>query len=339
MRDRSLEIVGLFPSSNGFGGVQLSGRDAWEGILRRVGRQNASILHYEASKTRTILQAITTRRSARVLLVWHMHLLKLLPFLDTSISRVVLFLHGIEAWLKQDSLTQVVLRKVHLILSNSDHTWDRFVAWNPEFRDVPHRTVHLGAGSCFGAATPRPSQAPIVLMVGRLNKSENYKGHQQMMEAWPLVLQRIPEARLWIVGDGDLRSSLERMAGEHALNHAVRFFGQVSDAEKERLIAQVRCLALPSRGEGFGLVYLEAMRLGRPCLVSNLDAGREVVNPPEAGLAVDPGDPAEIADVVQRLLSPGAEWEQWSARARSRYEWRFTAEQFQQRLVSALFET
>ena len=94
---------------------------------------------------------------------------------------------------------------------------------------------------------------------------------------------------------------------------------------------------MPSRGEGFGLVYLEAMRVGRPCLVSTLDAGREVVNPPEAGLAVDPDNREELADAICRLLGDGPEWQQWSKQARQRYEQNFTAKHFQDRLMTALF--
>jgi glycosyltransferase involved in cell wall biosynthesis len=95
---------------------------------------------------------------------------------------------------------------------------------------------------------------------------------------------------------------------------------------------------MPSRGEGFGLVYLEAMRLGRPCLVSTRDASRETVNPPEAGLAADPDRPEELADALVQLLSDSPRWGQWSADARRRYEARFTAEHFQRRLLDALFE-
>jgi phosphatidylinositol alpha-1,6-mannosyltransferase len=176
-------------------------------------------------------------------------------------------------------------------------------------------------------------------MVGRLCADEGYKGHRQMIEAWSFVLERIPEAQLWIVGDGDLRPSLEDLARQHVPTGSVRFYGQVSEVEKEQLLARCSCLALPSRGEGFGLVYVEAMRMGRPCLVSDVDAGREVVNPPEAGLAVDPGDSRAIVDAVNRLLTTGTEWEQWSRCARSRYEEHFTREHFHQRLVATLFDT
>jgi glycosyltransferase involved in cell wall biosynthesis len=93
---------------------------------------------------------------------------------------------------------------------------------------------------------------------------------------------------------------------------------------------------MPSRGEGFGLVYLEAMRVGRPCLVSTLDAGREVVNPPEAGLAVNPDNEDEIVDSICRLLEASPMWQQWSTQARCRYEKTFTGKHFQERLLAAL---
>ena len=76
--------------------------------------------------------------------------------------------------------------------------------------------------------------------------------------------------------------------------------------------------------------------MGRPCLVSTLDAGREVVNPPEAGLAVDPENSVALSDAVVRLMTPGTEWDGWSVGARRRYEAGFTADAFQKRLLSAL---
>jgi glycosyltransferase involved in cell wall biosynthesis len=151
-----------------------------------------------------------------------------------------------------------------------------------------------------------------------------------------LVLKRIPEAQLWIAGDGDLRRDLEDSVREHGLEEHVRFWGRVSEDVKEELLARCRCLAMPSHGEGFGLVYVEAMRMGRPCLVSTLDAGQEVVNPPEAGLAVDVDEPEALADATCQLLNVRPEWAAWSRRARERYEVHFTARHFQERLSEAL---
>jgi glycosyltransferase involved in cell wall biosynthesis len=112
----------------------------------------------------------------------------------------------------------------------------------------------------------------------------------------------------------------------------------VSEAEKQRLLRQSRCLVLPSRGEGFGLVYLEAMRLGRPCLSSIHDAGQEVIAPPQSGLAVEPGNARALAEAVAELLSADCNWQQWSSNAKRRYEAEFTAAHFQRRLADAVLE-
>lgn len=335
----SAGLVGVFPSLAPIGGVQESGREAWEGIVKQIGAGQASFLGYQMgqSKIRTALSALAKRRQADILLVWHLHLLKLAPLAVGAAARVVVFLHGIEAWRRQDFITRWALRKVDLFLSNSDHTWERFTAFNPAFRERPHATVHLGAGKSLEVAPPGPAAQPAALMLGRMLRSEDYKGHRQMIEAWPKVLELAPNAELWIAGDGDLRPALQQLAHARGISRRVRFFGQVSEEQKQDLMARCHCLAMPSRGEGFGLVYLEAMRMGRPCLVSDCDGGREVVNPPEAGLAVDPDDQAQLVQAATRLITGGREWDRWSLQARRRYEGRFTAQHYSQRLNEALF--
>ena len=183
---------------------------------------------------------------------------------------------------------------------------------------------------------PAPATMPIAVMISRLDQREDYKGHREVITAWPLVGERVPGAELWIVGDGNLRTDLETTARDCGVSGQVRFLGALSDDAKEEMLIRSRCLLVPSQAEGFGLVYLEAMRLGRPCLVSTIDAGREVVDPPEAGLAVDPTNTRGLADAVARLLTCGEEWQAWSHRARRRYGDHFTAARFEERLVTAL---
>ena len=330
------ELLGVFPSLEPLGGVQASGREAWQGIVSRIGENRACFFGYRAgqSKTRAALSALARRRQGGILLVWHLHMLKLAPLVAGTAARVVVFLHGIEAWRPQDSLTRWALAKVNLFLSNSDHTWERFAAFNPTFRATPHETVHLGAGASLETLPHAPDAGPVALMLGRMLRSEDYKGHRQMIEAWPRDQEKAPGAELWIAGEGDLRPAFQQLAGGRS---GVRFFGQISEEQKQDLLARCRCLAMPSRGEGFGLVYLEAMRMGRPCLVGDRDGGREVINPPEAGLAVDPDDQHQLAQATARLLTAGPEWNRWSLQARRRYESGFTAQHFRQRLNRALF--
>ena len=293
---------------------------------------------YARTKPRAVLAALGTRWPVRTILVWHIGLLQLLPFLRVGRVKVVLFLHGIEAWRHQNWLMRSLLKRVDLFLSNSEYTWERFVDFNRQFCHYPHQKVHLGIDVPLVERTCASSRTPVVLMIGRMAEQEDYKGHREMIQAWPLIIQRIRGAELWIAGTGNLQEELQGIVRESGLHHHVRFFGRVSQEKKQELLSQCRCLALPSRGEGFGLVYLEAMRMGRPCLVSTVDAGQEVVNPPEAGLAVHPDNIQEIADAICRLLSDEPEWNGFSERAQRRYESQFTAAHFQQRLLQALME-
>lgn len=352
----SLEVLGLFPTfkAGSIGGVQESARIAWEAISRHASAQRgqATLFCYGsksaelysasdfsfASKPATVLMALRHEWRAQVVVIWHAGLLKLLPFFRLAGAKVVLFLHGIEVWRKLDWLSRKQLQRVSLFLCNSDHTWNRFLTFNPELSGHNRQTVALGMLTPSSQPAQAPSAPPAVLMLGRLSRSEDYKGHREVIAAWPLVQAQYPDAELWIVGDGELRADLEQAAIAHGLGASVRFWGYLPEERKQELLMRCRCLALPSRGEGFGLVYLEAMRLGRPCLVSTLDAGREVVNPPDAGLAVNPAETAEVAAALGRLLADTPEWHDWSEQAVRRYENAYTARHFQERLVNALFD-
>ncbi len=346
-------LVGIFPgfSDQNFGGIQESASVAWRGLRSDALFTDARLFCYspsgefppfgESVKTAksflfTIFLACRSTWPADIYLFWHVGLLKLLPFLRSRNSKVVVFIHGIEAWKKHDLLTIRMLRRANLIVANSQFTLDNFWRFAPELSRLPHLVTPLGLGCPESNYTPPRADLPAALMLGRLDQREDYKGHREMIAAWPLVLDRIPAAELWIAGDGGLKSALEKQAAELGIASRVRFFGRVSPDKKASLLREARCVALPSRAEGFGLIYLEAMRLGRPCLVSNLDAGREVVAPPIAGLAADPAIRLELAAVTCRLLYLNGEWHEWSCQARLRYETHFTAHHFQQRLIAAL---
>jgi len=362
MKRKQSRVLGLFPyfGPDAIGGVQASARIAWSAVTKHS-REPATLLSYVSgngadisnasshkslddyktfvvnSKKGAIYRALSRKWPHDLVFVWHLGLLRLLPFFRFSQVRVVLMLLGVEAWRQQGWLTNKQMEKVDLFLSISDHTWRKFVERNPQYKGKPHQTVLLGIDEPFSGKTPDLSPRPAALMLSRLSRDEDYKGHREVIKAWPLVLRRIPDAELWIAGDGDLRNDLEQLVAELGLADNVRFLGQVTEEKKHQLIEQARCFLMPSRGEGFGLVYLEAMRVGRPCLVSTLDAGREVVNPPEAGLAANPDSKEELASAVCRLLADGPEWRQWSDQARRRYEESFTAKHFQERLLGALF--
>lgn len=346
MNNPSHSVLGLFPQfSNGYlGGIQESARTAWQAISRSASTDLICYARTEGpsngddSRFKAILSALSKQDTPDIVLVWQAGLIKLLPFLRRKPRCTALFLHGIEVWSEPNWLTRRLTQRVDLFLSNSDYTWERFVSHNPSLSNALHKTVALGVGEPLSSPAVIPSAIPAALMISRLLKGEDYKGHREVIDAWPGVLQRVPDAQLWIAGDGDLKSALEEIVAELGLDGSIKFLGKITEEYKQQLLEQARCLVMPSRGEGFGLVYLEAMRIGRPCLVSTLDAGREVVNPPEAGLAVNPANREALTHALTRLITPSDEWTRWSKQARQRYEHNFTARHFQERLLQALFD-
>lgn len=290
------------------------------------------------SKHGAIGNALKLRRWADRTVFWHVDLLKLLPFLGMKRQPKYLFLHGVECWRPMTGLTARLMDKVDVFLTNSEFTWQRFAEINPRWKNAAHRVTQLGVG-VPDRGIDLPGQIPAAVMIGRMDAGEGYKGHRELIEAWPRVMDRLADAELWIVGGGDGAEQLQQLSASGPAAARIRFTGVVSDDEKQSLLRQARCMVLPSRGEGFGLVYLEAMRLGRPCLASIHDAGREVVCPPQAGLAVEPRDAESLAAALVQLLTPGPGWQQLSASARMRYESGFTAAHFQQRLREAVLAT
>ena len=258
----------------------------------------------------------------------HLGLTKSLLFGKPS-GAVKVFLHGIEAWKRLPFWHRYLLRRVDHFLSNSQYTWDRFIEINPEFSKARHDVVHLGLGEPTEYQPPDPN-VPAALIIGRMSKSEDYKGHRELISVWPEVRKEVPGAELWIAGAGDLKPELEELAKDQ---EGIRFFGKVSEEEKQDLLRRCRCLAMPSRNEGFGLVYLEAMRLGRPCLVSDCDAGREVISPPNAGLVVNLEQPSKMIDEIFALLKGIASKER-NLSVREFYLAKYSAKSFIARFAS-----
>ena len=170
------------------------------------------------------------------------------------------------------------------------------------------------------------------LIIGRMPGSESYKGHEELIGVWPAVMERRPDFPLLIIGDGGDRPRLEELAGRSAA--AVRFLGQVDDATRDGLLAHCRCFCMPSRGEGLGLVYLEAMRAGRPVLAGATDAGAEVVVDGVTGRAVDPKNPTEL---LQGILDVSGDRAAAMGKAgQTRFEEQFCYERFLERFSAHL---
>jgi glycosyltransferase involved in cell wall biosynthesis len=151
-------------------------------------------------------------------------------------------------------------------------------------------------------AAPRPT-VPSMLTVARMARIEQYKGHDYVIRALPALLRQFPDLVYHVVGGGDWRPDLEELARQEGVYEAIRFHGMVSDEELARLYGETSVFVMPSRCEGFGFVFLEAMAQGTPAIGGNMDASPEVIVDGETGYVVDPTSSAAIAGAIARVLA------------------------------------
>ena len=160
-----------------------------------------------------------------------------------------------------------------------------------------HRYDHQEPCCTLGEEYGMEPGSPIVGVVARL---EAEKGHRTLLEAWPEVLRRVPEAYLLIVGEGHLRADLERMAADLGIARRVVFAGRRDDIPA--VTAALDVAVLPSYREAQGLVVLEAMALSRPIVATRVGGIPEMIEDGVSGLLVPPHDAPALADAIVRLL-------------------------------------
>jgi glycosyltransferase involved in cell wall biosynthesis len=172
----------------------------------------------------------------------------------------------------------------------------------------------------FLAVAPEALPAePRVLFAGML---ERYKAVDVLLDAWEIVAERLPDARLTMVGAGRLHDEVAARIAGSSLARSVELLDPVPRAELRRLIDASTCLVLPSRSEGLGRVVLEAMARERPVVASSVGGIVELVEPGRTGVLVPPEDASALADaltgVLEDLASARAMGREAGLRARAR---------------------
>jgi phosphatidylinositol alpha-1,6-mannosyltransferase len=142
----------------------------------------------------------------------------------------------------------------------------------------------------------------VLLTVARLDPAERYKGYDAVLRALPALQDSVGPILYLIVGTGGDRARAERMAHDLDVSESVRFCGFVEDAQLPEYYLLADAFVMPSRGEGFGIVFLEAMACGTPVLGGNCDGSVDALADGALGVLVDPGDDTAVAAGIQQLL-------------------------------------
>jgi glycosyltransferase involved in cell wall biosynthesis len=186
------------------------------------------------------------------------------------------------------------LAHVHVAISQG---LARYLAEVEGFDENEFEIVHYGIAGRDGVE-PYAGSEPRLLCIGRLIP---VKGHLVLLRALAQARAREPALVLEIAGQGPLEPALKAYAKELGLSGAVRFLGYVSPIQAA--IEGAAAVVVPSLGEGFGMVALEAMERGRPVIASDVGGLPEIVADGETGFVVPAGDAEALADAMVALAS------------------------------------
>lgn len=270
--------------------------------LARVIREfRPSLLHFHVPNV-SAFWAMTVPAAQRLPWVTHWHSDVVPSQIDRRLSMAYRFYRPFEQRLLRKSTAVIATSPPYLNTSQALRSWQdksKVIALglDPERLAEPDSKMTTWADSLWGDADFR------ILSVGRLTY---YKGHEVLVKA----MEKMKGCRLIIIGEGEQRGSLERQIRSSGLSNTVILPGGQPEKKLNALLATCDCFCLPSveRTEAFGIVLLEAMRFGKPLVVSDIPGSGTgwVVEHEKNGLLTVPGDVKNLADMLSELQNnPG----------------------------------
>jgi glycosyltransferase involved in cell wall biosynthesis len=220
--------------------------------------------------------------------------------------------HGIEVWKIQKSSVRKSLRLADQLVAVSKFTRNRMadgLGVEAESIDILPNTFDADRFKP-GVKPPELLQRykltndqPVILTVARLETTEQYKGYDNVLLAMPGILERFPNARYVIVGEGPDRERVEALIRRLHISSHVTMAGYVPNDSLRDHYNLCDVFAMPSKGEGFGIVFLEALACGKPVVAGDKDASSEALLNGRLGTLVDPDDENAIGAAVCATLS------------------------------------
>lgn len=293
--------------------------------LRHMGVRFHSMIGYPAF-LRTLLLVVIGLvmglwQKPRCAVTTHLHFLPALRMLHWLRGiKVMVVLHGIEAWNQRNGLRVRAMRAADHLMAVSQHTRQAAIdsyGIDPDKISVVPNTFDTGRFTLG----PKPeyllqryglkADQPVLLTVSRLALSERYKGHRQVLIALETIRRQFPDVRYLIVGTGDDLPCLQEIVVARGLQDSVILAGHVPGEELPDHYRLCDAFVMPSSKEGFGIVFLEAMASGKPVVAGKLDGSVDALDEGRLGLLVDPNNSGEIARAVCQVLSRQPEMALW----------------------------
>lgn len=219
--------------------------------------------------------------------------------------------HGIEAWNIQNPTLIKALKNADRILAVSNYTKNRLIQELniiPEKIDIlpntfdPSRFKISSKPDYLLKRYNLSTEQPIILTVARLDISERFKGYDNVLKALPEIIKTMPNIHYILVGKGPDQDRILTFIKQNNLENNVTLTGFVSDQELPAHYNLCDLFILPSKTEGFGIVYLEALASGKPCIAGNQDGATDALINGELGILINPDDLEAIAKNTISIL-------------------------------------
>jgi phosphatidyl-myo-inositol dimannoside synthase len=303
----------------------LSLKDSPVSIEKSPTRSNLSVSGYCGNRQRFALGVAGAVLSGRFdfLLIGHINFLNLviaiLALRPFHRARTVLIAHGVEVWSGIGSARRRALSRTDRVLCVSGYTRQRILEQAPAL--MPERlTVFPNALADIWEDDAPPPPGPtlpsrFILSVARLEQGDRYKGIATTIEAFSMLADS--SMQYLVVGHGNDLPFLQLIANRCGVTERVHFLRNVGDAELIALYRQCEAFVLPSGGEGFGIVFLEAMFYGAPVIAASEKGALDVVRDGDTGVLVRFGDTIGIKEAIERVGSDRTLRERLRANGRS----------------------
>jgi phosphatidylinositol alpha-1,6-mannosyltransferase len=259
-----------------------------------------------------LIKELLRNRTFHAVICGHIHLLPLAWWASRlAKAPLVQICHGLEAWAPTSRwFTDRIVKEIDYLISVSELTRDRFQSWTSV---KPKSSFILPNCVDLGQFQPQPRNPALVeryqlydktvlLTLGRLERS---KGIDEVLELLSRMHQPFRNVVYLIVGGGSDLARLKEKSRVLGLADRVVFTGCIEESQKVSFYNLADVFVMPGHGEGFGIVYLEAMACGVPTVGSVLDGSREALLGGKLGVLVNPGDPASLEAGILEALARG----------------------------------
>jgi len=264
-----------------------------------------------------ILKSVSMVKKPGIIILSHINLalvgliIKLLrPDCD-----IWLFAHGIEVWRPLSFLKRMLLKKCSKVICVSSYTRQQVLAWHkvkPEICHVLNNSLDPFLQQPTEFKKPQylleryklSAGQPVILTLSRLASTELYKGHDSVIRAVGRLKEEFPDIKYIIAGQCDEEEELrvrELIAKEGLTDHVI-LSGFLDEAELPDHFLLADAFVLPSKKEGFGLVFIEALACGLPVICGDSDGSIDAIRNGALGSAINADDESELDTCIAGYL-------------------------------------